>query len=201
MCNSLARIQSKSRLHETGKPHPTLILPLLTQNTNRESVPEDAAPQLRDMLLELTGRAITSGQSKVTLRKLFVAVRRVDCPSMCTYCEGGPIQITSLAIKLHPGSPTRWPDWLRATLSVFSNIGVPREHLMDFLAIVAEEVETADLLPPSKFVSGCDVICAIAADGVANQGPDAVQSRGSYTASHTRDQQLPNSSCRTTCSS
>ncbi|KAL1943353.1 hypothetical protein VTO73DRAFT_4428 [Trametes versicolor] len=96
-----------------------------------ESVPEDAAPQLRDMLLELTGRAITSGQSKVTLRKLFVA-------------------ITSLAIKLHPGSPTRWPDWLRATLSVFSNIGVPREHLMDFLAIVAEEVETADLLPPSK---------------------------------------------------
>ncbi|KAI0369534.1 ARM repeat-containing protein [Pilatotrama ljubarskyi] len=95
------------------------------------TVPSDAAVQLRDMLLELTGRAITSGQNKVTLRKLFVA-------------------ITSLAIKLHPGNPSRWPDWLSATLNTFSNMGVPREHLMDFLAIVAEEVESADLLPPGK---------------------------------------------------
>lgn len=158
MCSSLARIQCKSRLHETGKPLDPLILSLLTQDINRESVPEDAAPQLRDMLLELTGRAITSGQSKVTLRKLFVAVRRIDCTANCIYRNGRngiPIQITSLAIKLHPSTPTRWPDWLRATLAVFSNIGVPQEHLMDFLAIVAEEVETADLLPPNKFVSEC----------------------------------------------
>ncbi|KAI0350564.1 ARM repeat-containing protein [Trametes cingulata] len=96
-----------------------------------DTVPSDAAVQLRDMLLELTGRAISSGQNKVTLRKLFVA-------------------ITSLAIKLHPGSPSRWPDWLSSTLTTFSGMGVPREHLMDFLAIVAEEVETADLLPPGK---------------------------------------------------
>ena len=32
-------------------------------------------------------------------------------------------------------------------------MGVPREHLLDFLSIVAEEMESADLLPPSKFVS------------------------------------------------
>ena len=32
-------------------------------------------------------------------------------------------------------------------------MGVSREHLLDFLSIVAEEMETADLLPPSKFVS------------------------------------------------
>ncbi|KAI0772392.1 ARM repeat-containing protein [Trametes elegans] len=96
-----------------------------------DSVPEDAFLQLRDTLLDLTGRAISSGQSKVILRKLFVA-------------------ITSLAIKVHPGDPSRWPDWLRSTLSVFSSMGVPREHLLDLLAIVAEEVETADLLPPAK---------------------------------------------------
>ncbi|KAH9886674.1 ARM repeat-containing protein [Cubamyces lactineus] len=96
-----------------------------------DAFPEDAATQLRDMLLELTGRAISSGQNKVILRKLFVA-------------------ITSLAMKLHPGSPSRWPDWLRSTLGVFASMGVPREHIMDFLAIVAEEVESADLLPPRK---------------------------------------------------
>ena len=55
-------------------------------------------------------------------------------------------------MKLHPSSPSRWPDWLRSTLSAFSTMGVPREHIMDFLAIVAEEVESADLLPPRKFV-------------------------------------------------
>ena len=31
-------------------------------------------------------------------------------------------------------------------------MGVPREHLLDFLAIVAEEMESADLLPPNKLV-------------------------------------------------
>ncbi|KAI0651047.1 ARM repeat-containing protein [Trametes meyenii] len=96
-----------------------------------DSVPTDAATQLRDMLLELTGRAISSGQNKVVLRKLFVA-------------------ITSLAIKLHPGNPSRWPDWLRSTLNIFSGMGVLREHMMDFLAIVAEETQSADLLPPNK---------------------------------------------------
>ncbi|KAI9058664.1 ARM repeat-containing protein [Trametes sanguinea] len=96
-----------------------------------DSFPQDAATQLRDLLLDLTGRAIVSGQSKVILRKLFVA-------------------ITSLAIKLHPGNPSQWPDWLRSTLTVFSGMGVSREHLMDFLSIVAEEVESADLLPPGK---------------------------------------------------
>lgn len=188
MYNSSARTRYKSRLHETGKSHISPMVSLLTRNIDRESVPEDAAPQLRDMLLELTGRAITSGQSKVTLRKLFVAVRRVDCTTNCTYRNGVPIQITSLAIKLHPGTPTRWPDWLCATLAVFSNIGVPREHLMDFLAIVAEEVETADLLPPSKFVSRCVTTCRIAADGVTIQGPNAVESSRSHTSSDARDQ-------------
>ena len=66
-------------------------------------------------------------------------------------------QITSLAIKLHPGTPSRWPDWLRSTINALSDMGVPREHLLDFLSIVAEEMESADLLPPSKFVS--NLIC------------------------------------------
>ncbi|TBU41864.1 ARM repeat-containing protein [Dichomitus squalens] len=96
-----------------------------------DSVPEDATTQLKDMVLDLTGRAVVAGQNKVILRKLFVA-------------------ITSLAIKLHPGNPSRWPDWLRSTINILSGMGVPPEHLLDFLSIVAEEMESADLLPPSK---------------------------------------------------
>ncbi|KAI0743038.1 ARM repeat-containing protein [Daedaleopsis nitida] len=96
-----------------------------------DTIPQDSAAQLPDMVLELTGRAVSSGQAKVILRKLFVA-------------------ITSLAIKLHPGQPSRWPDWLRTCINGLSSMGVPREHLLDFLAIVAEEMETADLLPPNK---------------------------------------------------
>lgn len=120
--------------------------------TTRDSVPDDASTQLRDVLLEVTGRAITSGHNRVILRKLFVAVRRVDRVMFCMYCHIGIIQITSLAIKLHPGRSSRWHDWLPSTLNSFASIGVPREHIMDFLAIVAEEVETTDLLPPHRSV-------------------------------------------------
>ena len=50
----------------------------------RESVPEDAAMQLKHMALELTGRAVVTGQNKVILRKLFVAVRRLPFAPTCT---------------------------------------------------------------------------------------------------------------------
>ena len=50
----------------------------------RDSVPEDSTTQLRDMVLELAGRAVTGGQAKVTLRKLFVAVRRLPFAPTCT---------------------------------------------------------------------------------------------------------------------
>ncbi|KAH9912340.1 ARM repeat-containing protein [Epithele typhae] len=96
-----------------------------------DSVPEDAAEQLQDMVLQLTGRAVTSGQNKVILRKLFVA-------------------ITTLAMKLHPRHPSRWPDWLRESVAKLSSMGVSREPMLDFLAIVSEEISSADLLPPTK---------------------------------------------------
>lgn len=118
----------------------------------RDAFPEDSALHLRDLVLDLTSRAVSSGQNKVILRKLFVAVRRVLSTVSCIrrrYLG----QITSLAIKLHPGNPSRWPDWLRASIDVLSSLGVPREHLLDFLAIVAEEMEGADLLPANKFGS------------------------------------------------
>lgn len=35
-------------------------------------------------------------------------------------------------------------------VTLLSGRGVATEHLLDFLSIVAEEVETADLLGPSK---------------------------------------------------
>jgi len=62
------------------------------------------------------------------------------------------LQLTSLALKLAPGRPSRWPEWILTCVSTFSNQGATPEYLLDFLAIVAEEVGNADLLGPSKYV-------------------------------------------------
>lgn len=62
------------------------------------------------------------------------------------------IQLTSLALKLAPGHPSRWPDWILSCVSAFSGQGASAEHIHDFLAIVAEEMANADLLGPSKYV-------------------------------------------------
>jgi hypothetical protein len=59
-------------------------------------------------------------------------------------------QLTSLALKLVPGRPTRWPDWIMMCVTSFSGRGAATEHIHDFLAIVAEEVANADLLDPNK---------------------------------------------------
>lgn len=95
------------------------------------SFPQEHVLPLRDMLLDLTGRSIAAGRNKVILRKLFVAV-------------------TSLALKICPANPPQWPDWLTLSINALSSLGASSEHLLDFLAIVAEEVESANLLPPSK---------------------------------------------------
>ena len=63
------------------------------------------------------------------------------------------IQLTSLALKLAPGHPSRWPDWILSCVSALSNQGASTEHIHDFLAIVAEEIANADLLGPSKYVA------------------------------------------------
>ncbi|RDB17659.1 Importin-13 [Hypsizygus marmoreus] len=93
--------------------------------------PQEQAPQLRDLIVQLTTHSITVGRSKFILRKLFVA-------------------LTSLALKLVPGHPTRWPDWIVSCVLSFSSQQAPPEHIHDFLAIVAEEIGNADLLGPSK---------------------------------------------------
>ncbi|TFK99936.1 ARM repeat-containing protein [Pterulicium gracile] len=96
-----------------------------------DSVPPSSAEQLRDLVVELAGRSITLGRNKIILRKLFVA-------------------ITSLALRLVPGHPTRWPDWIMATTGSFSQRGCPVNHILDFLTIVGEEIQTADILGPAK---------------------------------------------------
>lgn len=59
-------------------------------------------------------------------------------------------QLTSLALKLVPGHPTKWPDWILSCVTSFSGHGSSPESILDFLTIVAEEMETADLLGASK---------------------------------------------------
>ncbi|EPT00042.1 hypothetical protein FOMPIDRAFT_1163505 [Fomitopsis schrenkii] len=95
------------------------------------SFPEEHVAELRVMLLDVTGRAMGAAKNKVILRKLYVAV-------------------TSLALKLAPGNPSRWPDWLMSCINTMSGLGATNEQILDFLAIVAEEVDSADLLPASK---------------------------------------------------
>ncbi|KAH8077079.1 ARM repeat-containing protein [Cristinia sonorae] len=93
--------------------------------------PPENAQRLRDMLLELTGRLMASGRNKVILRKLFVA-------------------ITSLALKLGTQTPSQWPDWLQSSVQTMSAFGASAESLLDYLAIVAEEIEGADLVGSHK---------------------------------------------------
>ncbi|KAF5347245.1 hypothetical protein D9756_009920 [Leucocoprinus leucothites] len=96
-----------------------------------DSFPKEHAESLRDLMMQLTAHSLASGRSKFILRKLFVA-------------------LTSLALKLVPGHPTRWPEWIMACVTMFSGRGAPTEQIHEFLAIVAEEVSNADLLGPSK---------------------------------------------------
>ncbi|KAM6492019.1 hypothetical protein JOM56_012657 [Amanita muscaria] len=97
-----------------------------------EQFPSQNAEGIKNVVVQLTAHAITARRSKIILRKLFVA-------------------LTSLALKLVPGRlPTRCPDWIMACVTMFSGLGSPTESVHDFLAIVAEEVGSVDLLGSSK---------------------------------------------------
>ncbi|KIJ41891.1 hypothetical protein M422DRAFT_68108 [Sphaerobolus stellatus SS14] len=98
-----------------------------------DSFPKDHAVELKDMLLDLTGKAIISGKSRVIIRKLYVT-------------------LVQLAFKLHPTRPSQWPEWVLATIAYFSGRGVSSEQILDFLAIIPEEVRTADFLNATKMV-------------------------------------------------
>lgn len=50
-----------------------------------------------------------------------------------------------MALKLVPGHPSQWPNWILSCVSAFSSQGASTEYAHDFLAIVAEEVSNADL--------------------------------------------------------
>ncbi|KAF8632069.1 hypothetical protein AX15_002067 [Amanita polypyramis BW_CC] len=96
-----------------------------------EHFPPEHAEGLRDIMVQLTAHAVAAGRGKFILRKLFVA-------------------LTSLALKLVPGRPIRWPEWIITCVTSFSGVGAHTEYIHDFLAITAEEVGSADLLGSSK---------------------------------------------------
>ncbi|KAF8147686.1 armadillo-type protein [Crassisporium funariophilum] len=96
-----------------------------------EAFPVEHVDDLRNLMVQLTAHSLSIGRPKFILRKLFVA-------------------LTSLALKLAPGHPSRWPDWIMSCVSAFSNHGAAADYIHDFLAIVAEEVNNADLLGSSK---------------------------------------------------
>lgn len=62
-------------------------------------------------------------------------------------------QISSLALKLVSGAPSKWPDWILFTVTSLSGHGASRDTILEFLSIAAEEVASSDLLASSKFVS------------------------------------------------
>ncbi|KZT19856.1 ARM repeat-containing protein [Neolentinus lepideus HHB14362 ss-1] len=96
-----------------------------------DQFPQHRAVELRDIVLGLTIRAINAGRSKVILRKLYVS-------------------LTSLALKLVPSHPDQWPSWVLSSVTYLSENGAITEQILDFLAIIAEEIESADLLQPTR---------------------------------------------------
>ncbi|KAF8498083.1 ARM repeat-containing protein [Russula emetica] len=96
-----------------------------------ESFPTAHSEELVPFLLNITGRSISLSLGKVILRKLFVA-------------------LSALALRLVPQEPSRWPNWIMATSTELSSAGAATEHILDFLEIVVEEVNGADLLPGKK---------------------------------------------------
>lgn len=114
----------------------------------RSTFPQEHVESLRDLLVQLTSHSVSVGKSKVILRKLFVSVclrSQLELDS-----TKSRIQLSSLALKLVPQHPTRWPDWILHCVTSLSGNGAPAEHVLDFLSIVAEEFGTADLLGSSK---------------------------------------------------
>ncbi len=59
-------------------------------------------------------------------------------------------QLSALALRLVPQDPSRWPNWIVVTSTELSSVGAATEHILDFLEIVVEEVNGADLLPAKK---------------------------------------------------
>jgi hypothetical protein len=59
-------------------------------------------------------------------------------------------QLSALALRLVPQEPSRWPNWIMVTFTGLSSAGAATEHVLDFLEIVVEEVNGADLLPGKK---------------------------------------------------
>lgn len=118
---------------------------------NRASIPKEHVLFFRDMILDATSHSIAAGRSKVILRKLFVAVRsRSQVLYLPPLTPEDRFQIVSLALKVYAEKPDDWPDWLLSSIQSLSNRGASTEQLLDFLAIAAEEVQSADLLAASK---------------------------------------------------
>ena len=115
----------------------------------RSAFPQENAPQLCELLVNVTGRFMSAGTARVTTKKLFVAVsKHRTSTAQCT----DDLQITSLALKLNSLNPPQWPDWLSSTVETLSRMGASTENLMDFCTIAAEEVGSADLLSTERFV-------------------------------------------------
>ena len=58
--------------------HDRRVLTSGARDVCRAAFPQEHALQLRDMMLEITSRAIAGGRNKVILRKLFVAVSTMN---------------------------------------------------------------------------------------------------------------------------
>ena len=114
------RIQSRSRSRGIGT---TLVYSgdgtgrALTRQ-RRSTFPEENTLQLRDLLIDLSGRSMAAGRNKVILRKLYVAVRSLNysiVPRTCVYSASdgfacypslheGSIRMARMASVIYPGA-------------------------------------------------------------------------------------------------
>lgn len=58
-------------------------------------------------------------------------------------------------MKLCPQTPSQWPEFPSSCVQTLSAMGASTDSLLDLLSIVAEELDSADLLPYQKYAPPC----------------------------------------------
>ncbi|KAJ6522588.1 hypothetical protein B0H19DRAFT_655372 [Mycena capillaripes] len=95
------------------------------------SLPLEEQLALRDALVREAG---VPGRARVVRRKLYGA-------------------LTALAVRLVPvtgGGGSAWEGWVEGTVGALVGAGAPSAHIHEFLAGVAEDVASANMLPQPK---------------------------------------------------
>ncbi|KAJ7600482.1 armadillo-type protein [Mycena floridula] len=107
-----------------------------------DTFPQENTEALRDLLVQLTAHSMATGKMMSILRKLF---------STC---------LSSLSLRLVPRH-NAWPNWILYCVTTFSGAGAPNEHILEFLTVVVQNIDSANLTGASKGVMVSTLVDAL----------------------------------------